>query len=138
MGGLLERIGASSMVFGILYGSFFGLEGIIPALFLKPFENINRVLIIAIGLGIVLLLIAYIFGLCNNYIFKDVQEGLFGQEGLAGFMLFLLFLLLAGTVALELHIVPVGVIAACMLIVIFVMIFKVPLTQLLYLSLIHI
>ncbi|MDU2219840.1 V-type ATP synthase subunit I, partial [Finegoldia magna] len=132
MGGLLERIGASSMIFGILYGSFFGLEGIIPALFLKPFENINKVLIIAIGLGIVLLLIAYILGLCNNYIFKDVQEGLFGQEGLAGFMLFLLFLLLAATVALELHVVPVGVIAACMLIVIFVMIFKVPLTQLLY------
>lgn len=132
MGGLLERIGASSMVFGILYGSFFGLEGIIPALFLKPFENINKVLIIAIGLGVVLLLIAYILGLCNNYIFKDVQEGLFGQEGLAGFLLFLLFLLLAATVALELHIVSVGVIAACMLIVIFVMIFKVPLTQLLY------
>ena len=132
MGGLLERIGASSMVFGILYGSFFGLEGIIPALFLKPFENINKVLIIAIGLGIGLLLIAYVLGLCNNYIFKDVQEGLFGQEGLAGFLLFLLFLLLAATVALELHIVPVGVIAACMLIVIFVMIFKVPLTQLLY------
>ena len=68
MGGLLERIGASSMVFGILYGSFFGLEGIIPALFLKPFENINKVLIIAIGLGVVLLLMAYVLGLCLSLI----------------------------------------------------------------------
>lgn len=132
MGGLLERIGASSMVFGVLYGSFFGLEGVIPALFLKPFENINTVLIVAIILGVVLLLMAYIFGLLNNYIFKNVEEGLFGQEGLAGFLLFLLFLFLAATIVLKLKFVSVGIIAACMLTVIFVMIFKLPLTQIMY------
>lgn len=132
MGGLLERIGFSSMVFGILYGSVFGLEGVIPALFLKPFENINKVLIIAIVFGIILLFVAYILGLYNNYIFKNVQEGLFGQEGLAGFCLFILFLLLAATLVLKLSMISAHVVAACMLIVIFVMIFKVPLTQLLY------
>ena len=132
MGGLLERIGFSSMFFGILYGSVFGLEGVIPALFLKPFENINKVLIIAIVFGIILLFVAYILGLYNNYIFKNVQEGLFGQEGLAGFCLFILFLLLAATLVLKLSMISAHVVAACMLIVIFVMIFKVPLTQLLY------
>ena len=54
-GGLLERLGFSSMVFGVLYGEVFGIEELIPALVIKPFEEINTVLVAAIIVGIVLI-----------------------------------------------------------------------------------
>src|SRR5690606_12368938 len=37
-GGLLSRLGLSSMIFGVLYGAVFGFEHIIPAILIRPFE----------------------------------------------------------------------------------------------------
>ncbi|MDF5581233.1 V-type ATPase 116kDa subunit family protein, partial [Vibrio parahaemolyticus] len=81
-GGLLTRLGASSMVFGTLYGAVFGFETIIPALLIRPFENINTMLIIAIGVGVTLLIIAYIHGIINAFKRKDIEEAVFGNKGI--------------------------------------------------------
>lgn len=128
-GGLFERIGFSSAVFGFLYGSVFGMEDIIPALLIRPFENINTVLLSAIYLGIVLTVIAYGLGFYNIFLEKDLGEGLFGKKGIAGFTLYIMFLMLVLRIVKGKGL-PMPVIITLMIISILLMIFKVPLTNL--------
>jgi hypothetical protein len=90
------------MVFGTLYGAVFGFETIIPALLIRPFENINTMLMIAIGVGVALLIIAYIHGIINAFKRKDIEEAVFGNKGIAGFVLFIDLLLLVGGMMLGL------------------------------------
>ncbi|WP_353094923.1 V-type ATPase 116kDa subunit family protein [Tissierella praeacuta] len=129
-GGLLGRLGFSSMVFGTLYGAVFGLETVIPALLIKPFENINKVLVSAIFIGIALILISYIYGMINSVKRKDMEDGLFGKEGLAGFLFYLCLLILIGGNLLKKPILSMEVGVVIILLCIAVMIFKQPLTHL--------
>lgn len=129
-GGLLSRLGASSMIFGILYGSVFGIETIIPALLIKPFENINTILVSAIFVGIALILISYIYGMINSIKRKDMEDGLFGKEGLAGFLFYLCLLILIGGNLLKKPILSMELGAVIIILCMAVMIFKQPLTHL--------
>ncbi len=129
-GGLLSRLGMSSMIFGVLYGSLFGFEDIIPALLIRPFENINTVLAGAVFIGIVLLLIAYVYGMINNYKKRDMEDGLFGKEGLAGFIFYITLLVLVGGQLLNKSILPLEIGIILILLCIMAMIFKQPLTHL--------
>ncbi len=103
LGGVVLRIGLSSMIFGILYGSVFGNEDLIPAIMIKPFNNINTVLLAAIGFGVVLSSFSYVMGIINRLKSGDIEEGLFGKEGITGFVL---YLSLIGAVLSGLHYLP--------------------------------
>lgn len=105
-GGLLKRLGFSSAVFGILYGSVFGIEEWIKPLLIRPFENINTTLGAAIGVGIVFLIISYALGFINKITNKEYEEAFLGKEGLAGFLVFLSFVNLAASKVLNVSIVP--------------------------------
>lgn len=105
-GGLLKRLGFSSAVFGILYGSVFGIEEWIKPLLIRPFENINTTLGAAIGVGIVFLIISYALGFINKISNKEYEEAFLGKEGLAGFLVFLSFVNLAASKVLNVSIVP--------------------------------
>lgn len=105
-GGLLKRLGFSSAVFGILYGSVFGIEEWIKPLLIRPFENINTTLGTAIGVGIVFLIISYALGFINKITNKEYEEAFLGKEGLAGFLVFLSFVNLAASKVLNVSIVP--------------------------------
>ncbi len=94
-GALLRRIGFSACFFGIMYGSIFGIETLIPALLIKPFDNIMKVLIASVAFGIGLLVIAYFMGIYNKLVKqKNIEEGIFGKEGIAGLMMMTSFVLL--------------------------------------------
>ena len=123
-GGLLGRLGLSSMVFGTLYGAVFGIETILPALLIKPFENINTVLVSAIFIGIALILISYIYGMINSVKRKDMEDGLFGKEGLAGFLFYLCLLILIGGNLLKKPILSMEVGVVIIILCIAVMVFK--------------
>lgn len=129
-GGLLERLGFSSMVFGLLYGEVFGIEELIPALVIKPFEEINTVLVAAIAVGVVLILIAYILGMVNSFKRRDIEEGLFGKEGLAGFIFYICLLALVGGNLIGRTIIPTGVGIALIVLSVVGMVLKEPLTNL--------
>ena len=119
LGGVTLRMGLASMAFGLAYGSVFGLEDVIPALVIRPFNNINTVLIAAIVLGIV-----------NKLRMHDVQEALFGKEGLCGFVLYLSILLLVVNMAVK-PILPAGVLTIIILLALAGILFQQPLTNLL-------
>lgn len=101
-GAILSRLGISSMVFGLLYDSVFGYEHIISHFvaqvtgieeaaeyfFLRPIENINTVLMSSIVIGLVLLFISFGYSVFNKMKVGDIQEGLFGRNGLAGLTLY--------------------------------------------------
>ena len=89
LGGVFERLGVSSIVFGFLYGSVFGSERVIGALLIRPMEDINEMLIGAIVFGCGFLILGYVLGITNSMRRKDLKRGLFAKEGLAGFMFYI-------------------------------------------------
>ena len=94
-GAILKRIGISASIFGLMYGSFFGREDLIPTLLIKPFDNIMTVLIASVAFGVTLMVISYIIGIYNKvHLQKNIEEGIFGKEGLAGLMMMLSFIII--------------------------------------------
>ena len=91
-GGVLNRLGLSSIIFGFLYGSVFGSEDLLPALVIRPMSNINNMLVTAVVFGIILILFSYVIGIINAVKEKNIKEGLLGENGLAGLLFYLLLL----------------------------------------------
>lgn len=91
---IITRIGFSSVIFGFLYGSVFGMENILNAILLRPMEDINTILILAILIGIVLILISYFIGFYNLKKRKDMGNLFFDKNGISGFLFYISFLLI--------------------------------------------
>ena len=126
-GALLRRLGLSSMVFGILYGSVFGSEKILPAIWMRPFEQINEVLAISVGFGVILLVISYLLGFVNKMRNDEVEEAIFGKDGVAGFLIFLAMINIGLNLVKNMGLVPNRVAGIIILIALVMMIFKKPL-----------
>ena len=84
LAGVVAVAGIWSVVFGFLYGSFFGFEDAIPALWMKPMDNIMDTLMLAIGFGAGLILVAMILNMINAVRAKEYGRLFFNQSGLAG------------------------------------------------------
>ena len=81
--------GAAAMAAGLLYGECFGPSGIVPALWLEPLKQPSRLLGYAIGLGAVLLALAYGVGTVNRWREDGARTALYAASGIAGAGLFL-------------------------------------------------
>lgn len=94
-GQILTRLGGSSIVFGFIYGSFFGLEQAelswLPSLVGRPLDprNIPLILISGVVFGVVVLTVSFIFGIINSLKIGNVEAGIFGKNGVAGYIFFL-------------------------------------------------
>jgi V/A-type H+/Na+-transporting ATPase subunit I len=88
----------SSMMFGLLFGSFFGKEGIIPHLWTSPLTNVMTILIVAVAGGAVILNIGFILHMVSAGRSKDWAGLLFNENGLAGISLY--WVLIGGGVLL--------------------------------------
>jgi V/A-type H+-transporting ATPase subunit I len=117
LGLLIAYCGASAAIFGVLYGSFFGFEGEEFAhtfgfefhpLWLSPLRDTLPVLGVAIDVGIVILLVAYLLAIFNQSRSREWAHLIFGHNGLVGLALYISFLGLLGTAvaALRLPIIP--------------------------------
>jgi V/A-type H+-transporting ATPase subunit I len=91
--------GLTSIVFGILFGEFFGPTGVISPVWLDPLEDPITLLGAAIGVGAVLLAGAYALGTANRWREGGWRLALVAPSGLAGAALFLGLGLLAWGVA---------------------------------------
>jgi V/A-type H+/Na+-transporting ATPase subunit I len=81
--------GLMSVVFGVLFGEFFGPTGVLEPLWLDPLEEPITLLGAAIGVGAVLLAGAYGIGTANRWREHGWQAALVAQSGVAGVALFL-------------------------------------------------
>ena len=130
LGGILSRIGLSSIIFGFLYGSVFGSEEILPALLIRPMANINDILIMSVIFGVILLLSSYVYSIINFSQERNIEEGLFGRNGLVGLSFYLILLYNIFQIFIAKHnILPVYIIL--MIGLLLLMLFRVPLSQML-------
>ncbi|MBU9739049.1 V-type ATP synthase subunit I [Diplocloster agilis] len=136
---IIGTAGIFSTIFGVLYGSFFGFEDVIPALWLKPMEQVitlpivgtlNTVLVLAVAFGMAMILIAMLINIYNGIKQHNVGKIFFDSNGLSGFIFY-------GALVLTVVLLMTGntLPAAILLIVMFVLplvliLFKEPLTAL--------
>ncbi len=134
-GQLLTRLGGSSILFGFVYGSFFGLEHSelpwLPSLIGKPLDpkNIPMILIAGVVFGVAVLTISFIFGIVNSLRKGSIENGIFGKNGAAGYVFFM-SLIMSGVAVTGVIGVPIAVPLITMLLSFFVMLFKEPLSNL--------
>jgi V/A-type H+-transporting ATPase subunit I len=96
-GGIAINLGISSILFGVLYGSVFGFENVIKPVFIRPMDNITEILMYAVVFGVLLLVTGFIYSLINNIRKGDMENGLFGKDGVAGLTLYMLAIVFALT-----------------------------------------
>lgn len=96
-GGMVSRVGFSSMIFGTLYGSVFGFEELLDPLFesfgidflpLKVFKQTNFILITAVGIGIFLILVSMLINIGIGFKEKNYEKAVFGSNGIAGLIFY--------------------------------------------------
>ena len=116
IGGVMSRIGLSSMVFGFLYGSVFGFEELLipvhQAIFGRPHliqvmegSYTNFLLLAAVGVGAVVIIVSIGFNILLGLRRKDWERVFFSNNGLAGLVFYLAVLFAAaGTMALNINV----------------------------------
>lgn len=81
--------GASSMGFGLLYGSIFGYEDLITPIWLSPLHDPIRILTVAILFGIGFIVFTLLANSWNKFTAGHAAEALFDSTGLAGLLFYL-------------------------------------------------
>jgi V/A-type H+-transporting ATPase subunit I len=81
--------GLSSIVFGVLFGEFFGPTGVLPVLWVTPLEEPILLLEVALGVGACLLGGAYVLGTVNRWRESGWRAALLSTSGVAGAAVFL-------------------------------------------------
>lgn len=83
---IISLAGVWSTFFGFMYGSIFGFEEWIEPVWMRPMDNIMTTLFLAIGFGMVLILVAMVINIINAVRAKQLGELLFSPSGVAGFI----------------------------------------------------
>ncbi len=92
LGGLapiLVASGISATVFGFLYGSIFGIEDLLPAIWLRPLEDIMSILLATVALGVVISVVGFAANIGNGLHARDWRRALFDRYGAAGLWFYL-------------------------------------------------
>lgn len=95
-GKILIMCGTCSAIFGIIYDSTFGYEGVFNRLFhgsLFGYEpaastNMMQTLLLSVGLGVILIGIVMLINILNGLLRKDFENALFGNNGVAGIVFY--------------------------------------------------
>ncbi|BCK87413.1 hypothetical protein MIZ01_1191 [Sideroxyarcus emersonii] len=86
---LAVAAGISSAFFGLLYGSVFGFEQLLPALWMPPLSDPLRMLGVALGWGIGFIVLATALTIRNRIAAGRMREALLDSHGAAGLSLYL-------------------------------------------------
>jgi len=81
--------GLSSVGFGLLYGSVFGYEEVLPALWMSPIRDPILMLKLALGYGVVFLTIACLLAIYNRLAVRNWWGAVFGQHGVVNLLFYL-------------------------------------------------
>ena len=94
---IIGMAGIFSVFFGFMFGSLFGFEDILPAIWLKPTEamtavpglgNMNTVFVVAIVFGMFLILATMLLNIINALRSKDVENIVFSQNAVSGLVFY--------------------------------------------------
>lgn len=136
---IVSCCGFFSTIFGILFGSVFGFEDVIKAVWLRPLEHmtslpfigkLNTVFIVAISIGMGIILLTMVLNIVNSIRSHDTERTFFDTNGAAGLVIY------AGLVlTIVLYMTENPIPAVLLLVIMFgipllLMFFKEPLTNL--------
>ena len=139
LAGIISCAGIFSIFFGFMYGSLFGFEEILHAIWLKPMTammdvplvgTLNAVFVIAIAFGMFIILICMVFNIINSIRNHNVEKTWFDSNAVAGLVFYgsivaTIFLFVSG------HRLPAAAVLAVMFLVPLILMFlKEPLTNL--------
>ncbi len=97
LGAILQRIGISSAVFGLVYGSVFGFEHLLDPLYKKiglphkPIEIMDSTMTILLGaicIGVAIIIISIVVNIYISFRKRNFTEAVFGNNGIVGLILF--------------------------------------------------
>jgi V/A-type H+-transporting ATPase subunit I len=88
LGGVIVTCGVMAMIFGLLYGSVFGLESVIKPLWIQPLEDILDILLVTVGIGTGLLSLGMVYNVINAALARRWGHMLFDHNGLAGMVFY--------------------------------------------------
>jgi len=94
-GGILTACGLSAAVCGLLYGSFFSSERVLPALWFHPTEHIMKLFTVTILMGVAFILAGFFINIINNIINADYTEVLLEKRGAAVLVIYAFIVLAA-------------------------------------------
>lgn len=107
---IISMAGFFSTIFGFLFGSIFGFEDIIEAVWLRPIQhmtklpfigNLNTVFVYSVALGMCFIMLTMVFQIINGIKSHDTENAFFGTNGVAGLLFYgsltlTLFLFMSG------------------------------------------
>jgi V/A-type H+/Na+-transporting ATPase subunit I len=88
LGVLLMECGASSIIFGFLWGSVFGVENFIAPLWFRPMQNLPSFLLFAISFGALMISIGLVLNIVNTWRSEGALPAIFGERGLLGALIY--------------------------------------------------
>ncbi|MEG0877292.1 MAG: V-type ATPase 116kDa subunit family protein [Oscillospiraceae bacterium] len=139
LGGILERAGFCSIIFGFVYGSVFGFEEALNPVYhmlgmagkpIEVFGSINLILISSVAMGAFIVICAITMGIVSKFRRGKKGEVLFSPNGVAG-LVFYVSIIATALDMLVFHIgfVKMPFIIICLIIPIFLMYFWEPLAH---------
>jgi len=84
VGVLVTYCGITSIIFGFLYGSVFGIETWIPALLIQPMRDVNRLLAMSLYFGIGMISVGILINVINAIRIRNWTKAIFDKAGLLG------------------------------------------------------
>ncbi|BCU07535.1 V-type ATP synthase subunit I [Allochromatium tepidum] len=81
--------GGSSVLFGFLYGSLFGYEHVLPALWMNPLSDPLLMLRLALIWGVFFIVVACLLAIYNRWAVGQWREALFGHHGVVNLVFYL-------------------------------------------------
>jgi len=97
LAGIISCCGFFSTIFGVLFGSVFGFEDIIDAVWLRPQEamtdlpfigKLNTVFVVAIAIGMGIILLCMILNIINSVKEHNTEKTWFDTNGAAGLVFY--------------------------------------------------
>lgn len=97
LAGIISCCGVFSTIFGFLFGSVFGFEDVIEAVWLRPSEamvnlpfigKLNTVFVVAVAIGMGIILMCMVLNIINSVRAHDTEKTYFDTNGVAGFVFY--------------------------------------------------
>ena len=127
---LLMECGIASVVFGVLYGSFFGIEGLLPVLWMDPIRDLPRFMTIAIGFGVLLVSAGLALNIVNSWRAGERVSALLGPRGVSGAFIYWTSVALAARALMPGNIVlPMPLLAGMMAVPVVLLLLKRPIVR---------
>jgi len=94
-GGILVACGLSAAVCGLLYGSVFSSEHLVPAIWFHPTEHIMKLFVVTILIGVVFIFAGLVVNIINSILNADYTEAFFQKRSLTILVMYAFVVFLA-------------------------------------------